>query len=85
MADYIPPPRLPVGIPNLHAARPKTPVSKGGGLRKRWKDHRGNIYEWDYQHGTIEKYNRRGIHLGEFNPDTGQMLKSANRSRSVVP
>lgn len=33
--------------------------------RKRWKDDKGNIYEWDYQHGAVEKYNKNGTHLGE--------------------
>jgi hypothetical protein len=50
--------------------RPKTPVKGGGGLRKRWKDAEGNIYEWDSQHGRLEKYDKRGRHLGEFDPDT---------------
>ena len=85
MSDYIPPPRLPPAFPHLRPARPKTPVSKGGGLRKRWKDHAGNIYEWDYQHGTIEKYNGRGRHLGEFDSNTGQMMKPPNPDRSVTP
>jgi len=40
-------------------------------MRKRWKDSEGNIYEWDSQHGAVEKYNSRGVHLGEFDPNTG--------------
>ncbi|WP_229933674.1 colicin E3/pyocin S6 family cytotoxin [Campylobacter majalis] len=39
--------------------------------RKRWIDSKnGNIYEWDYQHGDIEIYNKRGIHKGSINPET---------------
>ncbi|MEM1369560.1 MAG: colicin E3/pyocin S6 family cytotoxin [Cyanobacteria bacterium P01_H01_bin.15] len=26
-----------------------------GGLRRRWKDNKGNVYEWDSLHGNIEK------------------------------
>lgn len=39
--------------------------------RKRWIDEKnGNIYEWDYQHGDIEIYNKRGIHQGSINHKT---------------
>ncbi len=30
-----------------------------GGLRRRWRDPDGVIYEWDYQHGTVEVYDAR--------------------------
>jgi hypothetical protein len=46
---------------------------------------RGAIYEWDSQHGTVEKYDARGRHLGEYDPDTGEELKSADPSRRVEP
>jgi len=39
-------------------------VKNGGDLRKRWKDNDGNIYEWDSQHGELEKYDKHGKHLG---------------------
>ena len=58
---------------------------KGGGKRKRWKDKKGNIYEWDYQHGTVEKYDKRGKHKGEFDAKTGQELKLPNPKRRVEP
>ena len=53
--NYIPAPKKVEGIPGLKPAKPKTPVQGGGGLRKRWKDKKGNIYEWDSQHGAGEK------------------------------
>lgn len=81
----IPPPKELTAFPTLKSVKPKPPVQGGGGLRKRWKDEVGNIYEWDSQHGTVEKYNKRGKHLGEFNPDTGELLKSADKTRSIEP
>lgn len=66
-------------------AKPKTSVQGGGGLRKRWKDKKGNIYEWDSQHGTVEKYNKRGKHQGEFDPVTGDQTKAADKTRKVEP
>jgi hypothetical protein len=48
-----PPPKLPVeGFPDLRPVRPKTQFP--GGLRRRWKDPAGRIYEWDYPEYTIE-------------------------------
>ena len=81
----VPAPRVIRGIPGLQPARPKTPVQGGGGLRRRWKDLDGNIYEWDSRHGAIEKYGRGGDHLGEFDPETGAQLKPANRAYKVEP
>jgi hypothetical protein len=56
-----------------------------GGLRRRWRDPDGMIYEWDYQHGTVEVYDRRGFHRGEFNPFTGERLGSPIPGRTVEP
>jgi hypothetical protein len=30
-------------------------------MRARWKDEDGAIYEWDYAHGTVERYDSRGV------------------------
>ncbi|MGR8965983.1 colicin E3/pyocin S6 family cytotoxin (plasmid) [Rhizobium leguminosarum] len=30
-------------------------ICKSVGGRARWYDSKGNIYEWDYQHGKLEK------------------------------
>ena len=86
VVSYIPPPRgTPPAFPNLVRSNRKTPVQGGGALRARWKDERGNIYEWDSLHGTIEKYNRRGKHLGEFDPATGEQLSEADATKTVEP
>ncbi|MFE3194323.1 colicin E3/pyocin S6 family cytotoxin [Nocardia sp. NPDC059240] len=71
-------------FPDAKTAKPKTPVQGGGGRRPRWVDGKGKIYEWDYQHKTVEVYSKDGKrHLGEFDPETGVQTKPADRSRSV--
>ncbi|MEO0927914.1 MAG: colicin E3/pyocin S6 family cytotoxin [Cyanobacteria bacterium J06643_13] len=42
-------------------------------------------YEWDSYHGRVEKYDRRGNHLGEFDPITGEETKSTDSSRTIEP
>jgi len=85
VSAYVPSPKELPGFPEAKPSKPKTPVQGGGGLRKRWKDSNGTIYEWDSRHGTVEKYDRRGRHLGEFDPNTAEPLKDADRSRRVEP
>ncbi len=80
---HIPAPRDLPGFPGLVRTTPKTPVRGGGMLRKRWKDADGDIYEWDYQHGCVEKYNRRGVHRCEFDPVTGAQTGPADPARRV--
>src|SRR5580658_6269841 len=58
------------GFPGAARARAKT-LMPGGRLRPRWKMPDGRILERDYQHGTVEAYDRRGRHLGEFDATTG--------------
>nr|WP_246620043.1 colicin E3/pyocin S6 family cytotoxin [Streptomyces corallincola] len=70
-------------FPNVRRATPKKSVQGGGGLRKRWVDPKGNIFEWDSQHGTVEKYNKNGKHVGEDDPETGEQTKPANPGRKV--
>jgi hypothetical protein len=82
----VPPPRgnLP-GFPNAVKKKPKT-ARPGGGLRARWKDEKtGAIYERDYQHGAIEAYDSRGNHIGEYDPQTGQLTKGPDPTRKVEP
>jgi len=82
---FIPPPRSLKGFPGAIKAKPKTP-RPGGGLRARWRDPTdGAIYEWDYQHGAVEVYDRNGIHRGECNPETGQPTKDADSTRRIEP
>jgi hypothetical protein len=83
--NYVPAPKELEGFSGLNRANPKTPIQGGGGLRSRWKDQKGNIYEWDSQHGAIEKYNKSGKHLGEFDPNTGKQTKPAVPGRRVEP
>jgi len=60
-------------------------LAVGGRMRRRWKDDDGTIYEWDSQHGKVEVYNKRGVHQGEFDPDTGAQTKPADPGRKVEP
>lgn len=83
--SYVPPPKELKGYPDLQAVKRKTQVQGGGGKRKRWKDSKGNIYEWDSQHGALEMYDKRGNHLGEFDHETRQMLKGADPTRTTEP
>ncbi|TFY90995.1 detoxification [Pseudomonas nabeulensis] len=81
---YHPKPKLLAAFPKARWARSKTPM-KGGGKRPRWKDPDGTIYEWDSQHGAVEKYTKHGIHLGEFDHLTGKQRKPAKPGRTVEP
>ncbi len=58
----------------------------GGGdnKHKRWKHKKGSIYEWDYQHGRFEKYDKNGKHQGEYDPETGKQTKPADKTRRIV-
>lgn len=82
---YFPKPSALPAFPNAKWARPKTQVQSGGKQRPRWIGEDGTIYEWDFQHGTVEKYNKRGRHLGEFDHLTGVELKPADSSRRIEP
>ena len=82
----IPPPDTLPAFPDAVRGTPKTPVQGGGGLRKRWKDPDGTIYEWDSQHGAVEVYGRNGKrHLGEYDPVTGEQTKPPDSTRKVQP
>ncbi|MGF6152440.1 S-type pyocin domain-containing protein [Pseudomonas fluorescens] len=72
-------------FPNAIWAKPKTPIRGGGGKRARWKDPEGKIYEWDSESKAVEKYTKRGKHLGEFNHVTGEQTKDADPTRWVEP
>lgn len=83
--SYHPAPKGLTAFPDAQVAPRKTPIKGGGGLRKRWKTRDGTIFEWDSQHGVVEKYDKRGKHLGEFDPETGEQTKDANKTREVEP
>lgn len=82
---YYPPPKDLAAFPDAKPAPRKTPIRGGGGLRKRWKTRDGTIYEWDSQHGAVEKYDKRGKHLGEFDATTGEQNKGPDKTRGVEP
>ncbi|MGD9617570.1 MAG: colicin E3/pyocin S6 family cytotoxin [Alphaproteobacteria bacterium] len=75
---YIPAPEALPGFPHARRTDPK-------GQRRRWIDESGRIFEWDYQHGTVELYDRRGRHIGEFDPVTGRRLKPRDQTRWIEP
>jgi hypothetical protein len=79
-----PPKRIPArreAIP----VKPKTGRGRGQGKRRRWRGPDGTIYEWDYQHGTLEVYDHQGRHQGEIDPNSGATTKDAEPGRSVEP
>jgi hypothetical protein len=76
-------PTLP-GFPEALPARPKTPM-RGGGLRKRWRTSDGTILEWGHQQGIVEVYDRRGHHVGDFDPITGAARGRADPNRRIEP
>ena len=43
------------------------------------------ILECDSQHGEVEKYDKRGKHLGAFDPKTGKQLKDPIKNRRIEP
>lgn len=81
---YSKPDSLPA-FPEAKQVRGKTRVQGGGYIRPRWVDENGHIYEWDLRHGMLEKYNKRGVHLGEFNHHTGVQTKQADPARRIEP
>jgi hypothetical protein len=79
---YVSPPAVPIpGFPQAKRVRPKTPYP--GGLRARWVDGK-DILEWDYQHGELDRYTSKGVHLGQFDPLTGAQTKGADSSKTIV-
>ena len=85
ISGFIPAPENLKAFPDARSTYGKTPVQGGKILRDRWRDTKGNIYEWDYRHGTVEMYNKHGKHLGEFNPNSGIQMKPADKTRKVEP
>lgn len=82
---YIPPPADDElkGFPGTRRKKGKTRFP--GGIRRRWKDDDGVIYEWDYLHGRIEKWNPRGNrHLGDFDHNTGRQIGAPDPARHPV-
>ncbi|PTT28507.1 toxin [Pseudomonas sp. HMWF021] len=80
---YHPAPKGLKAFPDAIKVDFKTRVQGGGGARRRWKDGKGRIFEWDSQHGAVEMYDKQGKHLGEFDPVTGEQTKPAKPGRKV--
>ncbi|MGE7964224.1 S-type pyocin domain-containing protein [Pseudomonas sp. NPDC089918] len=81
---YHPAPKGLTAFPDATPAKQKTRV-KGRGTRMRWRTAEGRILEWDYQHGAVEMYDKRGRHLGEFDAETGNQNKPADPKRRIEP
>ena len=83
-AAVVTPPDFLRARPEAKKVRSKT-IFAGNRRRRRWRDPDGTIYEWDYQHGTVEVYDRYGRHLGEINPDAGERISGPVATRRVEP
>jgi hypothetical protein len=81
--SYHPPPKALSAFLDAVKVAGKTRVKGGGGVRKRWRDAKGRIFEWDSQHGAVEMYDKQGKHLGEFDAVTGEQTKPPNSDRKV--
>lgn len=81
--SYHPAPKGLTAFPDAVRDSPKSSVQGGGKKRSRWKDKKGKIYEWDSQHGAVEIYDKQGKHLGEFDPDTGEMTTPPKPGRTT--
>lgn len=79
---YIPAAKTLPGFPKAKKTAPKTPYG-GGSKRKRWELPKGQILEWDYQHGELEMYSKNGDHLGSYNHLTGEKVKEPVKSRNI--
>jgi hypothetical protein len=69
--------------PDKLAAFPNATDARQRGTRKRWVDKK-RIYEWDYQHGAVEVYDKQGNHLGEFDADSGEQTGKARPERRIT-
>jgi hypothetical protein len=81
--NYHPAPKGLTAFPDAVLSPSKSSVKGGGQKRKRWKDRKGRIYEWDYENGRVELYDKQGKHLGEFDPETGERKKDAEPGRTT--
>ena len=54
------------------------------GGERRWRSADGKrLYTWDFLHGEIEVFNKRGRHLGAADAVTGVLIKPARRERHI--
>lgn len=69
--------RPPETLPAFPDAKEVKPI----GGRKRWKDSKGKVYEWDYEKGEVEVYGKNKKHKGGFDPKTGKQRSPAVKGR----
>jgi hypothetical protein len=69
--------------PKELAAFPEAALARRKGNRRRWESKK-RVYEWDYQHGAVEVYDKQGNHLGEFDPETGEQTGEAKPERKIA-
>lgn len=75
-SHHIPPDKLP--------AYPDAEITPRRGQRKRWKDSKGKIYEWDYKKGEVEIYDKSGKnHEGGFDPNTGKQRSPRDKRKKA--
>ena len=48
---------------------------------RRWRDKNG-LFTWDFTHGEIEAFNKRGRHIGVFDCH-GIVIKKARKGRRI--
>mgnify|MGYP001685595785 CR=1 FL=1 len=75
---------------NQASRNPHEPSNPDVGLRYARKRFRISklitgacILECDSQHGEVEKYDKRGKHLGAFDPKSGKQLKDPIKNRRI--
>ena len=81
--SYYDHPKTLPAFPDAIRAKSKSSVQGGGRKRARWVDSKGRIYEWDYKSNAVEKYDKLGTHLGEYNHITGKQTKPAKPGRKT--
>lgn len=51
---------------------------------KRWRSKDGSkLYTWDWTHGDIEVFNKRGRHLGSIDALSGELIKDPVAGRTI--
>jgi hypothetical protein len=80
---YYEPPKLLPAFPDAIRVKSKSSVQGGGQQRRRWVDRKGRIYEWDYKSNAVEKFDKLGSHLGEYDHLTGRQTKPAKPGRKT--
>ncbi|MFL6608461.1 MAG: S-type pyocin domain-containing protein [Pseudomonas sp.] len=70
-------------FPDAVKVKSKSFVQGGGKKRRRWLDKKRRIYEWDYESNAVERYDKLGNHLGEYDHLTGRQTKPAKPGRTT--